>query len=735
MTTADNDEPLIFVDEHEPEPGGPSQSWQVLLVDDEPDVHQATVFALQDTLIAGRPLQFTHAYSAREAQQCLQQHDFAVAIIDVVMEQPDSGLQLVRYIREQQHNAALRIILRTGQPGYAPEIDTIKQYDINDYKTKAELTKVRLYTSLTLAVRSYAQLQQLQMSRRGLEHVLKSLRELGKPTGLQVFAEGVATQLCALLQVEQECLICAVQEQQDTKPYVLAAAGRFSAFIGLPLEAIPEPHVVQLLYTSLREHKTLHEQGVSLFFVGEQNQAFAAYVDLDRQLNDIELYLLDIFCRNIAVAFANIQLHQAISELAFKDELLNLPNRNALLQQLSQADASHHRLALVDIDHFAAINALLDDTFGDNVLRAVAERLKQQFPQKVTLYRMGADVFGLFGPAEALDIANIAMVFDSPFTMADFDPLRISATTGWLDIAGLTSAPAELIKNAGSALKQAKQYKRGKAMLYQKNLADAARERMRLLNELRMVFANSGLHLQYQPFFHLETGDIVGAEALLRWRKADGSFVPPDRFITLAEQSGFIIPLGNWVMRTAMQWRASLRNLVPASFRVAINISHEQFKERDFQAQLQQALTEFDLLPSQVELELTESVASDNLEQVSRKILALREQGFSIAIDDFGTGFSSLSVLQELPADRLKIDRSFVSGKAAQQAGMAFANTILTLATQLNLQTIAEGIETPEQMQALLQAGCAEGQGYYLSRPLTDSAFLELIHARQSSHG
>lgn len=727
MTTSENDDLFEFIDESETEITQTSQSWSVLLVDDEPDVHAVTLFALKDTLIADGSLTFSHAHSASEAKQVLAQQEFAVAIIDVVMEEADSGLKLVRYIREELGNTELRIILRTGQPGYAPEIETIRKYDINDYKTKAELTKIRLYTSLALAIRSFAQIRQLNLSRSGLEQILKSTRELGKPTGLLTFASGVVTQLCALLQVEEDCLICAAQESSDSQPYVLAASGYFTSYIGMPLDEIQEEHILRQLSLSLKERRTYHDRGVSLFFEGEENKVFAAFVDLARPLTDLEIRLLDIFCSNISVAFANIQLHQSVKELAYIDELLQLPNRTSLLSTLSHSDVDHFRLALVDIDHFASINTLLDDAFGDSVLKAVAQRLRATFPDAVELYRVGADLFGLYGPAKKIDLEQIQAVFSTSFQIDGSDPLRISATTGWVEISSPRLVAVEIVKNAGLALKQAKQFKRGKALKYEMNLSDEVRERMRLLNDLRLVFVNSGLYLQYQPFIELKTGAIVGAEALLRWRKADGSFVSPDRFIAIAEQSGFIIPLGDWVIRSAMKWRASLIGKVPASFRVAINISHEQFKEQDFEQGIQESAHEFGLVPSQIELELTESVASENIEQVAMKIRLLQSLGFNIAIDDFGTGYSSLSVLQQLPADKLKIDRSFVSGDAAQKSGMAFAVTIMTLAQQLKLKVIAEGIETEEQMRALCDLGCEEGQGYFFSRPVSEADFLTLL--------
>ena len=233
MFPANSDEVMSFLSEPEDAPTGGKPAWRVLIVDDEPDVHHATELALKDVAIDGRPIEFVHAYSAQEARTCLANNrDLAVMLLDVVMETPDAGLQLIRYVREELGNLALRVILRTGQPGYAPEIDTIRSYDINDYKTKSELTRVRLFTSLTVAIRSYWQIHQLEANRRGLEMIVAASTDLSRPKGLRRFAEGIVTQLCALLGVEEEGIVCAAspgdEKPENAPPYILAAAGRYS---------------------------------------------------------------------------------------------------------------------------------------------------------------------------------------------------------------------------------------------------------------------------------------------------------------------------------------------------------------------------------------------------------------------------------------------------------------------------------------------------------------------------
>lgn len=724
-----DDDVVVFA---ESEPEAPDSRgngvWDVLLVDDEPDVHATTLLALKGLTLEGRQLAFTHAHSAAEAHDILRRKgDFAVAIVDVVMEHDDAGLRLVRQVREELGNTSIRIILRTGQPGYAPEIDTIQRYDINDYKTKAELTRVRLFTSVTIAIRSYAQIQQLNTSRRGLEQVLGGMRELGKPAGLKKFAAGIVTQLCALLEVGEDCLVCAAMETPDAPAFVLAGAGQYAPCVGMPLEAIPQARVRIQLAETLRTRMSAYEHGASLYFPGDQQQALAAYVDIARPLDAVERGLLDVFCSNISVAFENLQLHTAISNLAYTDEALGVPNRNGLIEAMAAVEQPGAMLALVDIDSFSDINSTLSEAFGDAVLGAVVKRLRAVLPYSVCVARTGADVFGLYGPGEDLHIGAIDAVFAEPFDIPDASPLRVSVTSGWVQVGSSPCDAAALLKDAGAALKQAKTFRRGRSVLYQAEMAKSARDRMQLLNELRAAFSSQGLFLNYQPFVSLKTGAIVGAEALLRWRKQDGSFVPPDRFISMAEQSGFIVPLGDWVLRTALRWRASISSMVSPDFRIAVNISQTQFRETDFLDRLLGIVEQCGVLPNCIELELTESVASDNIDLTEQKIITVRQRGYRVALDDFGTGFSSLSVLQHLPVDRVKIDKSFVSGGNAQTTDMAVAHTVLTLAHKLGIETIAEGVETDGQRSQLAEAGCDEGQGYLFSRPLPEESFIQLL--------
>lgn len=735
MTHPGDDDVFTFLDEPSAPAALAGPAWQVLIVDDEPDVHAATVLALKGLAVQGRPMAFVHAHSAAQARALLEApNDFAAALIDVVMESEDAGLQLVRHIREGLDNQALRIILRTGQPGYAPEIDTIARYDINDYKTKSELTQVRLFTCLTIALRSYAQIRQLEAGRRGLEQILAATTELGRPTGLQKFASGLVTQLCALLAVDEQCLVCAAMQAPQRPPYVLAAAGRYASWIGMRLEDIPQPQVrqrlQQALYRRAHAYEGGAEPGASLFFEGQHGLSLAAYVEVARPLQALERSLLQVFCSNIAIAFDNLQLYLEIKELAFHDALVGLPNRNALAAAIDLRAPQQDTVALLDLDNFADINSVLDPSYGDAVLQAVAQQLQAAFAHSTVVARLGGDLFGLLGSAAQITPEHIAQAFSAPLAVAGGEPLRLSVTAGLVQLDGQAEGGAAVLKNASAALKQAKRFARGKALYFETAQAEAARDRIQLLNRLRASFSEEHLFLHYQPFVDLHSGRAVGAECLLRWKNAEGQFVPPDRFIPLAEQSGLMVPIGEWVARTALLWRRGLGTLVDAAFRVAINVSHVQFVEPDFVPRFLALLDDIGVPGTQVEVELTESVAIENVAQLADKLRQLRARGVRVAMDDFGTGYSSLSIIQGLQLDRLKIDRSFVSGSQAEAGAFEIARTIITLARHLHIATIAEGIETPAQREALRAAGCEEGQGYLFSRPLEASAFGAWLSAR-----
>ena len=705
-----------------------ADAWRVLIVDDDADVHRATELALRDVVVEGRTLAFAHAFDAAQAYARLQaEPDTAVMMLDVVMESEHAGLELVRRVREELGRHELRIILRTGQPGYAPELETIRRYDINDYKTKAELTRVRLYTSLTVAVRSYRQLHRLETTRRGLEAIIDAGIDLGRLDTIQRFAQGVVTQLCALFDVPPEGLVCAASGQRGRQ--VVAAAGRYSGYIGKPIGELPDATIREAIEGAFAERRSRSGTSHALYFPVDAIDGVVAYVSAPRDPARLDERLLEVFVMNISAGFDKLVLHQRIVDLAYLDLPSELPNRNAMLRWIEEASDAERVVAFVDIDDFGEINAILDQDFGDQVLLAVASRIQLLFGDTARVARIGADVFGILGPPDVVHAAAVDAIFDTAFDVGGFR-LRLSASSGFARCRGDAPRSDHPLRDAGVAAKRAKALSRGSSVYYDAAQAAAARERMLLLSELRDAFDAGRLGLAYQPVFELSGGAIVGVEALLRWQRADGSWVPPALFIPLAEESGLIVDIGDWVLRSALAELESFRALAGSHFSMAINISPAQFREPDFVQRIDAAIRAAGVRHADVEIELTESMALENLAFIVDVLAKVRALGVSVAIDDFGTGYSSLSVIRQLPFDRLKIDRSFVNDIGN---GQSIVNLIAKLAGALGVATIAEGIETTHQLDTLRALGCRCGQGYLVSRALPADALRDFLRARRAA--
>jgi diguanylate cyclase (GGDEF)-like protein len=712
------------------EGGAEARRWKVLIVDDDEDVHCATTLALQGLTIEGRRLALLHAHSAAEARAVLAgEPDIAVAFLDVVMETPDAGLRLVRQLREELQRQALRVVLRTGQPGYAPELETIRDCDINDYRTKSELTQVRLYTTLTGAVRSYRQLVALQDARRSLELVVRANAQQGSEQGLDAFAHELMVLLCQLLEVPVRGIAALCEHGQAR---VVAASD--ASLRGLAPDVLPHTPLLQAMQQSRAARESRFEPLVSLYLPGADGEGLVLAVD-GVPRSDLQRHLVDVFAASVAAGFRNVRLLARLADLAYLDPLLGLPNRNRFVALIDErrARSTGAVMALLDIDDFSGVNQMLGHDVGDDLLKAVASRLAGVVGEDSVLARVAGDVFGLLGPASRVGPAQLAQAMALPFEVQG-ESLRLTATSGLVQLDAGEKRGIDLLKDAHIALKRAKFHQRGAAEFFSEALGTGARERMRLLRGLREAFEHHHLYVAYQPQVDLADGRVVGAEALLRWRTDDGRHVPPDRFIPIAEQSGLIVAIGEFVLRTACQQLKRLHDLGHTGLCMAVNVSQAQFRSPAFVPSLSQALADSHVDPACVELEITESMAADDLDTVLCLLAAIRATGVGVAIDDFGTGFSSLSVLRQLQVDKLKIDRSFVNDVGPDPQPGSVARMVIELGRNLGMRVIAEGVETAAQRDALLGMGCHQGQGWLFS-PALQAAELEAWLAKKGEEG
>lgn len=729
------DDPLVFVDEAAEDPGASDWTppWQILVVDDDEDVHATTRYALSGVRILGRPLALHHAMSADEALTALSTtSDIAVLLLDVVMESEDAGLRLVDRIRNELNLAHLRIILRTGQPGYAPECETITRYDINDYKTKSELTRNKLFGTLTVAIRAFDQLQRLDATRRGLEKIVAASNQFIAEQGLQAFADGVITQIAGLLGIEPEGLVCAAAEDcgdADGAPQfrVIAAAGHFSHLIQRRLSEIDDSWIVSQLTDALQSGRNqIHPRSMALYFRKSEDEGFAAYIDSARPIREVDRELLEVFCTNIALCAKNVDLVAELRRDAFIDHQMGLPNRTALVceinARLAEPGGEPSALAIVDLDQFASANDVLGHDYGDALLRQTAERLAG-LPGGVFVARLAGDAFAVLGPARTVGEHSIQARFADPFEIEAVSH-PVTVCVGIVRVERDGRSGIEYLKDSYLALKRAKAQGLGQTVEYSPALGAEARERAQLLRDLRLAFDQSRLSLVYQPQIELAGGRVVGVEALLRWRREDVAEVPPDRFIPVAEQSGLIVGMGNWLLQVALLALQRFRAAGFPTLRMAVNVSSIQLRQADFVRQVQEALRETGSAADGLEIEITESVAVGGFEPVVGRLRLLRELGVTVAIDDFGTGYSSLAYLERLPADRLKIDRGFMRGLTRGERGGRIARTIIALGRELGLTVLAEGVENAAMAAQVVDLGCSEAQGFYYAHPMAEDDFV-----------
>jgi diguanylate cyclase (GGDEF)-like protein/PAS domain S-box-containing protein len=430
-----------------------------------------------------------------------------------------------------------------------------------------------------------------------------------------------------------------------------------------------------------------------------------------------------------------------IEYLADHDALTDLANRNLLNDRINQAMRQARRsegsllaLLFLDLDRFKSINDSYGHTVGDLLLKAVAARLQDTIREGDTVARQGGDEFivllvGMHNPQDIIRaVAKIIHAFAKPFAI---DGHQLHMTTS----VGVTVFPNDghdlptLLRNADTAMYQAKDDRGNTYQFYSREMSERAMERAEMENALRSAIERHEFELFYQPKVDIISGQVIGAEALIRWHHPEKGMVDPQRFIPLAEEIGLIVPIGDWVLRAAHAQNKAWQDAGMAPLHIAVNLSVRQFLQDGLVEAVANVLDDTGLDGSFLELELTESMVMNNAEHFVVKLHQLKSLGVQLSIDDFGTGYSSLSYLKQFPIDRLKIDQSFIRDSASNSRDAAIIRSVIEMGHSLNFKVIAEGVETREQLALLRASRCDEIQGYYFSRPVPARDFAAQFNA------
>ncbi len=427
-----------------------------------------------------------------------------------------------------------------------------------------------------------------------------------------------------------------------------------------------------------------------------------------------------------------------LARQANHDSLTGLPNRNLLRDRIEHACARTQRygdfaaVAFLDLDNFKLVNDSLGHSVGDQLLRAVASRLEASLRAMDTVARLGGDEFVLVlsdhksAQSVSGELQRIVESFAQPFTMDNQD-VFVTASIGVALYPQDAKDAEALMKSAELAMYRAKESGRNSYQLFTTELQTKVTERMALEGMLRRALERGELSLHYQPQVDLHSNRIFGCEALIRWNQADLGMIGPAKFIPLAEDTGLIVQIGEWVLRTACRQTKSWQDAGLPAITVAVNISARQFREKNLLQSVAKILADTGLDPARLELEVTESVIMHDAQNVIAELQAFRDMGIKLSVDDFGTGYSSLSYLKRFPVDRLKIDQSFVRDVTSDADDAAIAQAVITLGHTLDLRVIAEGVETAEQLAFLRRNHCDEMQGYLFGRPMPADEFTKLL--------
>jgi len=556
-------------------------------------------------------------------------------------------------------------------------------------------------------------------------------RGIGRDITQQVRAEAEMRKLSSAIEQTADCVM--ITDREGTIEYVNAAFERTTGYT--TVEAIgrkPSFLKSDAHEASFYEHlwgKILAGETFSHVFINRKKSGELYYEEKTiSPLRDARGRITHFISTGKDIS-ERMQAQERLEHIAHHDALTGLPNRTLFLDRLSQALIRAHwkervvGVMFLDVDRFKNINDTLGHDVGDAVLKAMAGRLQGSVREGDSVARFGGDEFAVLleDVAHAEDVSAIAgkilTAFTRPFAVAPHE-LFVTASIGISLYPTDGGTPAALLKNADAAMYRAKDLGKNNYQFYSADMSAAAFERLTLESSLRRAVEREEFVLHYQPQVDLATGQVIGVEALVRWQHPEFGLLAPTQFITIAEETGAIVPIGAWVARTAMIQARRWREAGFERLRVAVNVSARQFNEPNFGDTIARLLDETGLPAEALELEITESVIMKSAQQTTERLHALRAMGVRFAIDDFGTGYSSLSYLRRFAIQTLKIDKSFIRDITEGGGDIEIVKTIIMMARGLKLAVVAEGVESREQLLFLKSHGCHAVQGYLIARPM-----------------
>ncbi|MCH1918633.1 EAL domain-containing protein [Shewanella sp. A3A] len=730
-----DDELFIFAPEVAAKNGDAesSRAWHVLSVEDDANYQASLVNILEGYVVKQQPIHMHTAGSAAHAAEVIAATpELSVVLLDVVMEDDDAGLRLVDTIRHVIGNSTLRVILLTGQAGMAPFTDVMQRYDIDEYWQKTDLTADKIRSVVAAHIRTWSAYHELEQARKGLTMVVEASRELSRLSDIKEYANLLLAKVSRIIDASIGGIICA-QHAAAVHPSeynVVSHSGIFSELCQTSVQTLgqlPAPYCERLKPLIARCHQLKQHQfdgnfSVLYFTADKVDDAsnFMMVVESQTPLSDYHINLLKVFSENVSNGFNNILLCNRLSELAYYDAELHIPNRawmQRFINNLSQDERQNALVLAITIrDYYDLVLSIPTASFAE-VLSQFYQAIGKAMPTERYIARVNDDCFAVVLHKTDLLQPHALAELDHVEISADRMQLHIEVNTVLMDLALLKGEDADSIIHLLSSTVQHGRKSHHHYTEYTNEFRADILARHKLLQGLNCAIDEQQLVLVLQPKVRLSDESVVGFEALLRWKLPSGEVVSPGAFIPIAEMSGLINKVDNHVFHLTL---AALEQLeqqqihLPVSFNVTVSdLENDSFVDEILQFALSASP-----LAKLLEIEITESQAMEDYQRIKPILKQLMSCGVGVSIDDFGTGYSSLKHIAELGATHLKIDQTFVAAMMQNEAGNDVVDIIIRLGHRFNFTVVAEGVETMAQRERLQQLGCQVGQGYLFAKPM-----------------
>jgi EAL domain-containing protein (putative c-di-GMP-specific phosphodiesterase class I)/PleD family two-component response regulator len=737
----------LFEFSAENEAAGPSQKdWVVLSVEDNQPYQDVLESAIQEVAFEGRKIELLRASSAASAATILsKRQDISLILLDIVMETDDAGFYLIDTIRNVIGDELVRIVVLTGQPGVKLHDKAINEYNISEYWNKTDLSADKLKSVVVSNLRTWQISQELKIARRGLQMIVDASRSLTARQDTLEFAHTVLEEIARIINVPNTggivCIVKTGIESLQLAP-IVAASSHFRELINARLESVfsvynddKKERVEKSIFEAWQTQQHLFENDFTLLFFDtseHDDKQYLMLVDSPHQLDTNHLNLLQAFAENISSGFVNQALMNKLSQLAYLDTPTGIHNRNWLVRELEQQSTYHldnSSLVLFRLLNYDAAEMMAGHDYATKMFKVFCNFIKGHLAQHYLMAVWDKETVALIFTLDKKPTkGKLEEIRTSTMEMDELD-IQLQFQVGTMDFKDTQSLSlAEVLVLANTALGKARSLG---SNIYNFDYALIQRlaNRMRILTALKKALTTrESFFLVLQPKVNLATGKPVGFEALLRWRMEDNTLCPPSEFIPIAEASGLSLEISEMVLAKTIEVIQRLQQ-EGYSLPVSFNLANSDVVSPIIFNEIHRCINEHEIDASLLDIEVTETQATEDYTVINPLLRSFINKGVGVSIDDFGTGYSSLSQLADLAATTIKLDQKFVNDLTSENKDKALhiVQMIARLAERFAFKLVAEGVETEEQRQLLIDNGYEHAQGYYFAKPMPLDELLDWL--------